>query len=313
MNQARASSSTDRKGPAQPGLQPAQVVRQARRLHFRVEPRVVSQLAGAYLGSRPGTGLAFSELRAYEPGDDVRHIDWNVTARHGRPFVRHYIEERALELALVVDVSASMRFGPAGRGKADRAAQAAALLASAAIENQDLASLILVSDRIEHELPPAGGARHLAILLRSLVTSPSNSRATALPVAAERLLVRSGRSLIVLISDFLEPGPPLLWRRLARRHRLVMMRIQDPREIELPRAGKLEVQDPETGQACLLDSSRESDRRAYRSWVEKRTRHFHRWCVETGAESLDLSTATDPLRPLLAFFRARRRHRSRRR
>ena len=139
----------------------------ARRLRFRVRPDAVSQLAGAYHGARPGIGLTFAELRAYEPGDDVRHLDWNVTARQGRPFVRRYVEERALCLWLVVDVSASMRFGPERKTKADRAAQAAALLATAAVQNGDRAGLILVSDRIEVELPPAGGVRHLSQVVRA--------------------------------------------------------------------------------------------------------------------------------------------------
>src|SRR5579864_9080196 len=118
-------------------LDAAAIVRQARRLRFRVRPRALTELAGAYLGARPGTGLTFAELRAYEPGDDVRHIDWNVTARQAKPYVRRFVEERALTLWLVVDVSASLRFGPEGRTKADRAAQAAALLAAVAINNGD--------------------------------------------------------------------------------------------------------------------------------------------------------------------------------
>src|SRR5689334_7663847 len=161
-----------RKEPARSAsLDAAAIVRQARRLRFRVKPGAVSLLAGAYHGARPGIGLTFAELRAYEPGDDVRHLDWNVTARQGRPYVRRYMEERALTLWLIVDVSASLRFGPEGRTKADRAAQAAALLAASAIRNGDRAGLALVSDRVEAELAPDGGARHLARLLRMLVAT----------------------------------------------------------------------------------------------------------------------------------------------
>src|SRR3954453_17856332 len=123
--------------PAAPALDAASIVRRARRLRFRVRPGAVSLLSGAYHGARPGVGLTFAELRAYEPGDDGRHLDWNVTARRGRPYVRRFVEERALTLWLIVDVSASLRFGPEGRTKADRASQAAALLATAAIQNGD--------------------------------------------------------------------------------------------------------------------------------------------------------------------------------
>src|ERR1700761_7478572 len=148
--------------PRPASLDAAAIVRRARRLRFRVRPDAVSQLAGAYHGARPGVGLMFSELRAYEPGDDVRHLDWNVTARQGKPFVRRFIEERALTLWLIVDISASLRFGPEGQTKADRAVQSAAILATAAIQAGDRAGLALVSDRIEAEIPPAAGARQLA-------------------------------------------------------------------------------------------------------------------------------------------------------
>src|SRR3954452_6524318 len=132
-------------------LDPGTILRRARRLRFRVRPGAISALTGAYHSARPGIGLTFSELRAYEPGDDLRHLDWNVTARQGRPYVRRFVEERALTLWLVVDVSASLRFGPEGRSKADRAAQAPALLAAAAIHNGDRVGLAMVSDRVEAE------------------------------------------------------------------------------------------------------------------------------------------------------------------
>jgi uncharacterized protein (DUF58 family) len=123
----------------------------------------VADLAGAYVGARPGSGLAFAELRPYEPGDDVRHMDWNVTARQGRPYVRRFAEERALTVWLIVDISASLRFGPEGRTKADRVVQAAALLATAALQSGDRAGLALVSDRVEAEIAPGSGPRQVAI------------------------------------------------------------------------------------------------------------------------------------------------------
>src|SRR5947199_8534043 len=153
-------SRTRKSEPVRPSTVDASaIVRQARRLRFRVRPEAVSLLAGVYHGARPGLGLTFAELRAYEPGDDVRHLDWNVTARQGKPYVRRFVEERALTLWLILDVSASLRFGPEGRSKADRAAQAAALLAAAAVGNGDRVGLTLVSDRVEGELPPAAGER----------------------------------------------------------------------------------------------------------------------------------------------------------
>src|SRR4051812_33759371 len=219
-----------------PAPDAAAIVRRARRLRFRVRPEAVALLAGAYHGARPGVGLMFSELRAYEPGDDVRHLDGNVTARQGKPYVRRFIEERALTLWLLVDISASLRFGPEGRSKADRAAQAAALLATAAVQNGDRVGLALVSDRIEAELAPEGGPRHLARLLRALVATPARSRATALTAGLVRFRRSWRRALIVVLSDFLSDEPVGVWRRVARRHQVIALRFVDPREETLPDA-----------------------------------------------------------------------------
>lgn len=290
---------------AEPTVDAAAIVRQARRLRFRVRPGAVAALAGAYQGARPGSGLAFAELRAYEPGDDVRHLDWKATARQGRPYVRRYVEERSLNLWIIVDVSASLRFGDEGSTKADRAAQAAALLAAAAIQNGDRAGLILASDKIEAEIEPAGGARHLARIVRALVASASSSRKTALAVAAPRVNVSERGSLVILLSDFLTPDPPAIWRRAARRHELVAVRIFDPRESVLPRAGLVAVQDAETGGRRIIDSGSQRMRKEYEHLARERVRRFSDWCAGAGMASLELSTAVDPLSPLLRHFRSR--------
>jgi uncharacterized protein (DUF58 family) len=286
-------------------LDAAAIVRQARRLQFRVRPGAVAELAGAYLGARPGTGLTFAELRAYEPGDDVRHLDWNVTARHGKPYVRRFVEERALTLWLIVDVSASLRFGPDGRTKADRAAQAAALLAAAAIRNGDRAGLALVSDKVEAELAPDGGARHLARLLRALVATPATSRRTSLVVGLGRLRKATRRALIIVISDFLSDEPIGLWRRAARRHEAVAIRLVEPREVALPSAGLLDLEDAELGTRRVVDSSSKRVRAAYASAARERRAAFRAWCADTGITAFEISTSDDPLGPLLHFFRGR--------
>jgi uncharacterized protein (DUF58 family) len=286
-------------------LDAAAIVRQARRLQFRVRPGAVAELAGAYLGARPGTGLTFAELRAYEPGDDVRHLDWNVTARQGKPYVRRYVEERSLTLWLIVDVSASLRFGPDGRTKADRAAQAAALLAAAAIRNGDRTGLALVSDRIEAELVPDGGARHLARLLRTLVATPATSRRTALALGLSRLRRSARRALIVVLSDFVSDEPVGLWRRAARRHEVVAIRLVEPREEELPSAGLLSLEDAELGTRRVVDSGSKRVRAAYARAARERRAAFRAWCSDTGITGFEIPTAADPLGPLLRFFRGR--------
>ncbi len=280
-------------------------MRRARRLRFQVRPGAVSALAGAYHGARPGIGLTFAELRAYEPGDDVRHLDWNVTARQGRPYVRRFIEERSLTLWLIVDVSASLRFGPEGGTKADRASQAAALLATAAIQNGDRVGLALVSDRIEAELPPGGGARHLARLVRALVATPATSRRTALSVGLGRLRRPARRALIVLLSDFLTPEPIAVWRHASRRHATIAIRLVDPREEELPPGGLIAIEDAELGARRWLDTASKRVREEYAAVGRDRRTTFRRWCSAAGLTGYEVSTVTDPIGPLTRIFTGR--------
>ena len=288
-------------------LDPAAIMRRARRLRFRVRPGAVSVLSGAYLGARPGVGLTFAELRAYEPGDDVRHLDWNVTARQGRPYVRRFVEERSLSVWLVVDVSASLRFGPEGRSKADRAAQAAALVATAAVQNGDRVGLTMVSDRIEAELFPKGGDRHLARVVRALVATPTSSRKTDLTLGLARLEPVSRRALVVVLSDFLgtERLPAGVWRKAARRHELIALRLVDPREETLPDVGLVDVEDAEEGTRRLVDSGSNRVRAAYARAAEERRARFQEWCRSTGIAGFEIPTTMDPIGPLTRIFTGR--------
>ncbi len=289
----------------------AAIVRQARRLQFRVRRGAVADLAGAYLGARPGTGLAFSELRAYEPGDDVRHIDWNVTARQGKAYVRRFVEERSLTLQLIIDVSASLRFGPEGRSKADRAMQAGALLATAAIQKGDRAGVILVSDRVEAELLPAGGSRHLARLVRTLIVTPAVSRQTSLVAGITHLKRRARRALVVVLSDFLnaEKEPISAWSRAARRHDVIACRIIDPLEETLPSVGILRLSDAESGATRTIDTRSKLTRSRYAEAAEARRRAFRIFCGKSGITPFELRTNEDPIGPLIRFFAERARSR----
>jgi uncharacterized protein (DUF58 family) len=286
-------------------LDAAAIVRRARRLRFRVRPGAVSQLAGAYHGARPGIGLTFAELRAYEPGDDVRHLDWNVTARQGKPFVRRYVEERALSLWLVVDVSASMRFGPERTTKADRAAQAAALLATAAIQNGDRVGLVLVSDRIEFELAPAGGVRHLSQLVRALVATPTTSPKTKLSVGLARIHRASRRAMLVVVSDFITDEPVVSWRRTARRHDTIALRVVDPREVQLPASAILALEAAEAGKRRFLDSGSSQVRKHYAQAAARRAQSFQRWCANAGIQPFTMTTDVDPIVLLIELFARR--------
>ena len=293
------------KQPPSSPIDAAQIVRRARRLRFRVRPEAVTQLAGAYHGARPGVGLTFAELRAYEPGDDVRHIDWNVTARQGKPFVRRFVEERSLTLWLVLDVSASMRFGMEGRTKADRAAQAAALLATAAVHNGDRVGLLMVSDRIEVELAPAGGIRHLSQIVRALVATPTTSLKTQLGIGLSRVRRTARRAMIVVLSDFDSDEPIGLWRRAARRHDAIAMRIVNTLEERLPAAGLLALEEAESGKTQVIDSSSKRQRADYARRALERKQAFHRWCASAGVDGFTMSTEVEPILSLIELFSRR--------
>ena len=297
--------------PGPPRVDAASLIARARRLRFRVRRGSMADLIGAYQGSRAGSGLAFAELRPYEPGDEVRHLDWNASARQGRPFVRRFAEERALTVWLVVDVSASLRFGPDGASKADRAVQAAALLATAASRSGDQAGLILVSDRVEAEIPPGLGPRHLARVIRTLVVTPSRSRKTDLAKGLAGPSRSRRRALIVVLGDFLGDELAPAWEAATRRHDVVAMRVVEPRELRLPPAGLLDLVDAETGATRVIDAGSRRVRDAYARAADDRARRFRSWCGSSGVIGLDLPTAADPMATLIGFFSARARQRGR--
>ena len=250
-------------------------------------------------------GLTFAELRAYEPGDDVRHIDWNVTARQGKPFVRRFVEERSLTLWLVLDVSASMRFGTEGRTKADRAAQAAALLATAAVHNGDRVGLLMVSDRIEVELAPAGGIRHLSQIVRALVATPTTSLKTQLGIGLSRVRRTARRAMIIVLSDFDCEEPITLWRRAARRHDAIAMRIINSLEERLPATGLLALEEAEGGKTQVIDSSSKRQRADYARRAQERKQAFHRWCASAGVDGFTMTTELEPIVSLIELFSRR--------
>lgn len=305
---------TDELPPPEATFDAASLLRRARRLRFQVRPHATQALSGAYHAARPGIGLTFAELKPYEPGDDVRHLDWNVAARQGRPYVRRYVEDRALRLWLIVDVSASLRCGTPPRTPADRAAQTAALLAAAAIQNGDRVGLTLVSDRIEANLPPGSGARHLSRILRALVAPTSVAdRGTDLNAALDARDRRSRRLLLVVLSDFLHLPPPAPWRASLQHASCLALRLVDPAFSAIPRdAGLIALRDAESGTTRLIDTRSRRVRASYKRDVAERDTAFRSWCENVGASGHDLPISEEPIRGLLRILRARA-SRSRRR
>src|SRR5438128_2302092 len=233
---------------------PREVIRQIRRLHVKARRAVEDLLGGEYHSVFKGRGIAFEEVREYQPGDDVRAIDWNVTARMGHPFIKRFIEERELTVMLLVDCSASHHFGTGRYEKREVAAELAAILAFSAISNNDKVGLIAFTDAIERFVPPRKGTRHVLRLIRDVLYFQPQRRATSLHEGLDYLnRVLRRRSIVFLLSDFIDRGFERVLKRTGRRHDLIAIRIADPREDELPPVGLLELEDAETGRHVVVD------------------------------------------------------------
>ncbi len=286
-------------------------LREVRRLDLRTRGLVDSLFTGGYPSVFHGRGLEFSHVRGYQVGDDVRAIDWKVTARRGTPFVRQFVEERDLLVVLVVDVSGSGRYGPGEKSPSEVAAEIAAALAFAAARNNDRVGLLLVSDRVEHYVAPASGRNHVIRLLADLVSFKPHGRGTDLSTGLERLgRARSGRATMFVISDFIQAGPASPFRdallKLARTNDLVAIRLITGATLDLPDVGWVEMTDPETGRRVMLNAGHKKVREHYRHSVLRAQADMAALLGEVGAELVDVNTASDPLAVLSSFFRTRR-------
>src|SRR5882724_2077882 len=226
-----------------------------RKIQIRTSHLVSELFAGQYQSVFKGRGMEFAEVRLYQPGDEIRTIDWNVTARTGVPHVKRYAEERELTVMLLVDASASTRFGSVRQLKSTLAAELGAVLAFSAITNNDNVGLVIFTDRIELALAPRKGTRHVLRVIREVLSLRPAGRGTDIPAALEHLArVTKRRCVVFLISDFLTPG----WRRTlrvaARRHDVVAVVLEDPREAELPAVGLVELEAAETGERYIVDT-----------------------------------------------------------
>src|SRR5580692_9358163 len=289
-----------------------------RQLEIRTRRMVDDSIAGAYHSVFKGRGMDFDEVREYSPGDEVRTIDWNVTARAGRPFVKKFTEERELTILLLVDISASGNFGSAALSKRDLAAELASVLAFSAIRNSDKVGLLLYTDRIERYLPPKKGRRHVLRVVRDILYHTPEGRGTdsvkALDVASH---VLHRRAIVFLISDFQSPGDPEKTRaelrramRLTnRRHDLIAVQIEDPRERELPNVGVLALEDAETGEVIELDTANPTVRKRFAELAVERARRMVNDFRSEGVDTLELKTDSPYMPALQRFFKTRERRR----
>ena len=291
----------------QPPIPPA-LLQKIRRIEIRARRLVANLFLGEYHSVFRGRGLEFSEVREYQPGDDVRSIDWNVTARMGTPYVKKYVEERELTVLLVVDVSASETFGTGAQTKGEVGAEVAALLAFAAVANNDRVGLLTFSDRIEKFVPPRKGSQHVLRIVRELLYARPQGRRTDIAGAIAYLTRVAGRrSIIFLISDFLGRDFEGALRLAAQRHDLVAISLTDPRELSLPPLGLLEMEDAETGQRMLLDTEDRETRRQYALAAAQRREERQQILRSIGVDEVAVATDRSYVQPLMAFFQARAR------
>jgi uncharacterized protein (DUF58 family) len=287
---------------------PPEVVRQIRRLQLKARRAVEDLLGGEYHSAFKGTGLAFEEVRAYQPGDDVRAIDWNVTARMGQPFVKRFAEERELTVLFLVDASGSQGFGTRRQPQREVAAELAALLAFAAIHNNDRVGLIHFTDRVEQFLPPRKGARHAQRLIRDVLFFRPEHRGTSLRSALDFLnRVQRRRAVVFLLSDFRDTGYERAYRYTGRRHDLIALRLTDPAAEALPDVGLLELIDAETDEPVLIDTHSPAVRSAYAGLARGRRAALERLSRAASVDLVEVSTAGDHLEALVEFFRRRER------
>ncbi len=269
-----------------------ELMKQVGKIRVITNRLVDDYLSGAYHSVFRGQGIEFDEVREYVPGDDIRAIDWNVTARMGHPFIKRFSEEREMTVLFLVDISGSQGFGSGTRTKSELAAEITCLLALSAIKNQDNVGLILFSDRIEKSIPPRKGRTAVMRLVREVLATEETRRGTDITTALRFLSnVQKRRAVVFIISDFMDSGYDNELRVISRKHDVICCPITDPRELQLVNAGLIEVQDPETGDLCLLDTSSRQVRDAFREQGEERisdlTQQFRRLKIDTIWASTD--------------------------
>lgn len=289
-----------------------EILRSVRRIEIKSKRLVQELFSGSYHTVFKGRGIEFSEVREYVPGDDVRSIDWNVTARMSHPFVKQYHEERERSVVFVVDRSASMEFGSSARLLKWVAAETTALLALSAAANQDKVGLLLFSDQLEKWVPPRKGRSHILRVVREVLFHESESTGTRIGEALERVgrMLRR-RSLVFLISDFLRDTAYADSLLLAsRKHEVIPLVLIDPREEELPNIGLVNNVDPETGRRWMIDTSSARVRAEFKTKIAARRQRRVDIFRRAGVEGVEIRLDQDTVAPLVAYFRRRERRRA---
>jgi len=289
-------------------METSELLKKVRRIEIKTKGLSKQIFSGEYHSAFKGRGMSFSEVRGYQYGDDVRNIDWNVTARTGEPFIKVFEEERELTVMLVVDVSPSSFFGTSEQMKNEIITEISAVLAFSAINNNDKVGIIFFSDKVEKFLPPKKGKQHILRIIRELIDFKPEGTGTNLGVALEYLnnLIKK-RCTTFILSDFFTKGYETSLRIAARRHDIIGVHLYDAREIEIPNIGLVRVLDAETGQRVWLDTSVKRIRDRYKKWFQDNFEYMKSTFVKSGADVVSIQTNESYVNALLKFFKKRGR------
>jgi len=285
-----------------------ELARKIRILQITTRKVVNDVLAGEYTSVFKGRGMEFDEVREYMPGDDVRTIDWNVTARMDRPYIKRYVEERELTVFFLVDLSASGAFGSVKKLKNEIAAEFCALLSFSAVKNNDKVGLIVFTDRVELYVPPKKGTTHVLRLIRELLNFKPKAVKTDIGGTLDYFgKVQKKRAVVFLVSDFQSEGFEKAMRIISKRHDLIAVPVTDPREVRLPNVGLIELEDAETGEMVLVDTSSAAVRKQYERLGRERSERFRELFASMGVDRIEVATDRDYVPRLVQFFRVRER------
>ena len=285
---------------------PKEVIRKIRRIQITTSRKVTDVFAGKYQSVFKGSGMEFEEVRNYNPGDEIRSIDWNVTARMGHPFIKKFVEERELTIMILLDVSMSEKYGTVGNLKSEIAAELCSVIAFSATQNNDKVGMITFTDRVERFIPPRKGARHvLRVIREGLYNTPTGTGTNIKNVLEHLNRVSTRRTITFLISDFIDKGYEKTLIITNKRHDVIAVTVTDPSEIKLPSSGMVRFQDAETGQAFTLDTSSRTAADLYGKaagdFLKNRVNSFK----EAGVDNIDIRTDKSYVEPLIRFFRKR--------
>jgi uncharacterized protein (DUF58 family) len=287
---------------------PKEILKKVKRIEIATRGLVNDVFSGEYHSVFKGRGMEFAEVREYQIGDDIRNIDWNVTARSGHPYVKVFDEERELTVMLLVDVSSSGNFGTTSQMKGEVAAELCAVLAFSAIKNNDKVGLMIFSDKIEKFIPPRKGKQHVLRVIREILYfKPEDSR-TSLNVALEYLSrVIKRKSIVFLISDFLTENYEKSLQVANKKHDIIAIDIIDPREVEMPSVGLLELEDAETGETVMVDTSNPAIRGSFYSQSKEERETREKFFKSIGVDNININTDRSYVEPITKFFRMRAR------